>query len=288
MKTIKAISISDRKGIRKENRSTARLIKDFGLENDAHGGKWHRQVSFLAQESINTMREKGLDVVAGNFAENITTEGLDLVSLGVGKHLQIGEAEIVISQLGKICHNRCAIFHQAGDCVMPREGIFGVVLKGGEIETGDHIKILAKTSRSAAIIATADDEKLYGEQIREQIGGRGNPAFVRFDNLSDKNSTLEAILKDLTDTQHIDDIIIFDPSGGHGLALAAYEKVADRENIYRKDNSTIYYCRRVDDLTSLSPVHSYSSKHEFFKANLCKSSLSKDRSQRPGLVKTHR
>lgn len=250
MKTIKAISISDRKGIRKENKSTTRLIKDFGLENDAHGGKWHRQVSFLAQESINTMREKGLDVVAGNFAENITTEGLDLVPLGVGKHLQIGEAEIVISQLGKICHNRCAIYHQAGDCVMPREGIFGVVLKGGKIKTGDHIEILAKTSRSAAIIATADDEKLYGEQIRKQVGGKGNPAFIRFDNLSDKNSNLETILKDLTDTQHIDDIIIFDPSGGHGLALAAYEKVGERENIYRKDNSTIYYCRRIDDLTS--------------------------------------
>ena len=161
MKTIKAISISDRKGIRKENKSTTQLIKDFGLENDAHGGKWHRQVSFLAQESINTMREKGLDVVAGNFAENITTEGLDLVPLGVGKHLQIGEAEIVISQLGKICHNRCAIFHQAGDCVMPREGIFGVVLKGGKIKTGDQIEILTQTSRSAAIIATANDEKLY-------------------------------------------------------------------------------------------------------------------------------
>lgn len=133
---------------------------------------------------------------------------------------------------------------------MPREGIFGVVLKGGKIKTGDHIEILAKTSRSAAIIATADDEKLYGEQIREQVGGKGNLAFIRFDNLSDKNNNLEAILKDLTDTQHIDDIIIFDPSGGHGLALAAYEKVGERGNIYRKDNSTIYYCRRINDLTS--------------------------------------
>ncbi len=250
MKTIRAISISDRKGMRKENRSATRLIKGFGLENDAHGGKWHRQVSFLAQESIDFMREKGLDVVAGNFAENITTEGLDLVPLGVGKHLQIGEAEIVISQLGKICHNRCAIFHQAGDCVMPREGIFGVVLKSGGIKTGDHIEVLAETSRSAAIIATEDDDKLYGEQIKEQVGAKWNPAFIRVDSLSDKNSNLEAILKDLTDTQHIDDIIIFDPSGGHGLVLAAYEKVEEGENIYQKDNSTIYYCRSVDDLTS--------------------------------------
>ncbi len=133
---------------------------------------------------------------------------------------------------------------------MPREGIFGVVLKGGKIKTGDQIEILTQTSRSAAIIATANDEKLYGEQIREQVSRKGNPAFIRFDNLSDKNSNLETILKDLTDTQHIDDIIIFDPSGGHGLALAAYEKVEERENIYLKDNSTIYYCRRIDDITS--------------------------------------
>ncbi len=187
--------------MRKENRSVARLIKGFGIENDAHGGKWHRQGSFLAQESIDFMREKGLDVVAGNFAENITTEGLDLVPLGVGKHLQIGEAEIVLSQLGKICHNRCAIYHQAGDCVMPREGVFGVVLEGGEIKTGDQIEILAETSRSAAIIAAADDEKLYGEQIREYVCAKWNPAFIRFDSLSDKNSNFEAILKDLTDTQ---------------------------------------------------------------------------------------
>ena len=251
MKTIKAISISDRKGMRKENRSTTHLIKGFGLENDAHGGRWHRQVSFLAQESIDFMCEKGLDVVAGNFAENITTEGLDLVPLGVGKHLQIGDAEIVISQLGKICHNRCAIYHQAGDCVMPREGVFGVVLKGGKIKTGDQIEILAETSRSAAIIATAADEKLCGRQAREHIRAKGNPAFIRFDNLSDKNSSLEAILKDLTDTQRIDDIIIFDPPGGHGLALAAYETVGKWANIYRQEKSTIYYCRSIGDLSIL-------------------------------------
>ena len=128
---IKAISISDRKGMRKKNIESTQLIADFGLKDDAHAGKWHRQVSFLAEESIETMRAKGLDVVAGNFAENITTEGLDLTSIRVGTHLKIGESELVISQLGKICHTRCAIYHQAGDCVMPREGIFGVIVQGG-------------------------------------------------------------------------------------------------------------------------------------------------------------
>ena len=113
---VKAISISDRKGIRKNNIDVGELLVDFGLAGDAHGGDWHRQVSLLAQESIDTMRARGLDVVAGNFAENITTEGIDLSALPVGTHLMVGETELVVSQLGKICHHRCAIYHQAGDC----------------------------------------------------------------------------------------------------------------------------------------------------------------------------
>ncbi|MBM9531821.1 MOSC domain-containing protein, partial [Desulfoprunum benzoelyticum] len=130
---VKAISISDRKGIRKNNIASGELLAGFGLAGDAHGGDWHRQVSLLAQESIETMRAGGLDVVAGNFAENITTKGIDLTTLPVGTHLMIGETELVVSQLGKICHHRCAIYHQAGDCVMPREGLFAVVRKGGII-----------------------------------------------------------------------------------------------------------------------------------------------------------
>lgn len=245
MKVIKAISISDRKGIRKKNRAAVLLRKNFGLEDDAHAGDWHRQVSFLAQESINFMRQKGLDVVAGNFAENITTEGIDLVALTVGTHLQIGATELVISQLGKICHNRCAIYHQAGDCVMPREGIFGVVLKGGQINVGDKIKVLDSTSSSAAIVATKKDEEQHGKLLLKKIHEKRAPAFTRFDSLSDKQTTLDAILKDLTATQHIDDIIIFDPSGSCELALVGYEKAQNRENAYVKDNSTIYYLKTI-------------------------------------------
>jgi molybdopterin adenylyltransferase len=139
---IKAISISDRKGVRKKNIDSTKLVVDFGLADDAHGGKWHRQVSFLAEESIETMREKGLDVVAGNFAENITTEGIDLTDLPVGTHVTIGDSELIISQLGKICHTRCAIYHQAGDCVMPKEGVFAIVLEDGPVKTGDSVEIL--------------------------------------------------------------------------------------------------------------------------------------------------
>lgn len=248
MKIIKAISISDRKGVRKKNRDTVFLRENFGLEEDAHGGDWHRQVSFLAQESINFMRQKGLDVVAGNFAENITTEGIDLVALTVGTHLQIGATELVISQLGKICHNRCAIYHQAGDCVMPREGIFGVVLKGGQIKVDDKINVLDSISSSAAIVATKKDEEKHGKLLRERINEKRNPAFIRFDSLSSKQTTLDAILKDLTDTQHIDDIIVFDPSGSYGLALAGYEKAQHREDAYIKDNSTIYCIKTTEDL----------------------------------------
>ncbi len=150
----------------KKTFNPVKLIPDFGLEGDAHGGKWHRQVSFLAQESITTMRDKGLDVVAGNFAENITTEGLDLTSLTVGTHVRIGESELVISQLGKICHTRCAIYHQAGDCVMPREGIFGVVLKGGTIRVGDTIEVQNKFSEAAAIISTKEIETSSGDELQ--------------------------------------------------------------------------------------------------------------------------
>ncbi len=249
MSRIKAISISDRKGIRKKNIQTSRLLVDFGLENDAHAGKWQRQVSFLAQESIDSMREKGLDVVAGNFAENITTEDFDLLNLPVGCHLKIGAAELVISLLGKICHTRFAIYHQAGDCVMPREGIFAVVVANGEIQVGDQIEILDKTSQSAAIIATKETEQSVGAELLKHIHDRFSPAFTRFDILSEKEGgSLPAILEDLTATQKTDNIIIFDPSGSHGLALAGLQKVPDTDNCYLKNASNIIHCRSLDDL----------------------------------------
>ncbi len=234
--------------MRKKNIDSSILIENFGLENDAHGGKWHRQVSFLAQESINFMREKGLDVVAGNFAENITTEGINLVGLQVGSHLNMGECEIIISQLGKICHNRCAIYHQAGDCVMPREGVFGIVSRGGRISVGDTISIPGKISATAALIATGNDEKEFGGDLRRKITEEKAPAFIRFDSLDDKNRDLTQILTDLTETQKIDDIVLFDPSGSHGLALTGFERIDDKKNLYRKNSSTLHLCRNRDEL----------------------------------------
>jgi len=139
---IVAISVSLKKGVKKTNIHSGILIENHGLENDAHAGDWHRQVSLLAIESITKIREKGLDVSPGDFAENITTEGIRLWELPVGTRMKLGEEVLVeITQIGKECHDRCAIYHQVGDCVMPREGIFVKVLKGGTIRPADAIKI---------------------------------------------------------------------------------------------------------------------------------------------------
>lgn len=139
---IVAVCTSLNRGERKKNVGSARLLEGLGLEGDGHAGYAHRQVSLLALESIQKMRDKGLDVHPGDFAENITTENMELTALPVGTRLQIGEVILEVSQIGKECHTRCAIYYQAGDCVMPKEGIFAVVLTGGFIANGDSIEVL--------------------------------------------------------------------------------------------------------------------------------------------------
>lgn len=143
---IVSVNISDKKGIRKKPVGEALLKEEYGIEGDAHASsEWHRQVSLLALESIRKMQGMGLDVKPGDFAENITTEGIDLLSLPVGTQLTIGNGiEVEVSQIGKECHTRCAIYYQAGDCVMPKEGIFVRVLKGGKIKKGDIITVNCK------------------------------------------------------------------------------------------------------------------------------------------------
>lgn len=143
MGKIVAVCTSEKKGMRKKNVGQGVLLADFGLEGDAHGGPWHRQVSLLAMESIEKMRGKGLDVHPGDFAENLTTEGIELVSLPIGTRLKIGEASIgEVTQIGKECHHHCAIYEQAGDCVMPREGIFIKVILGGRVQLGDQVEVM--------------------------------------------------------------------------------------------------------------------------------------------------
>ena len=137
---ILALSTSESKGTRKQNVREIRLLENWGMEGDAHAGDWHRQISLLAMESIEKIHALGLtEVVPGDFAENITTACIDLMSLTVGDHLQLGECELEITQIGKECHSRCAIYYQVGDCVMPREGIFARVIRGGVLRVGDPV-----------------------------------------------------------------------------------------------------------------------------------------------------
>jgi MOSC domain-containing protein YiiM len=144
MAKIISINVSPKKGMRKKSVDSAVLKDNYGIENDAHASdKWHRQVSLLGTESIKKIQDKGVDVGPGDFAENITTEGVTLYTLPIGTKMTIGQdIELEVSQIGKVCHDRCAIYEQAGDCVMPREGIFVKVIKGGTIKTGDEINIL--------------------------------------------------------------------------------------------------------------------------------------------------
>lgn len=142
---IAAVCISKEKGVRKENIGVAMLRANWGMEGDAHAGKWHRQISLLSVDSIEKMREigrqRGLDLTPGDFAENLTTEGLELFKLPVGTYLKAGETLLEVTQIGKSCHHHCEIFKQVGQCVMPKEGIFTRVLVGGTIKTEDSIEI---------------------------------------------------------------------------------------------------------------------------------------------------
>jgi len=140
---IKAISVSKEKGTKKVNVPEAELRADFGIIGDAHAGNWHRQVSLLAVESIDRMVAKGAKVSPGDFAENITTEGLNLHELPVGSKLKLGQSvELEITQFGKKCHSRCEIFEQMGDCIMPREGVFAKVTRAGAISVGGVIEVI--------------------------------------------------------------------------------------------------------------------------------------------------
>ncbi|KAF1682306.1 MULTISPECIES: MOSC domain-containing protein [unclassified Veillonella] len=142
MANVIAISISEKKGQKKHNIPEAKLITDFGMEGDAHAGKWHRQISLLGIQSIDLMRAKGADVNPGDFAENITIEGIVLYELPVGTRLFVGEEVLLeVTQIGKECHSGCEIQKQVGSCIMPTQGIFAKVLSGGMIHVGDTVVV---------------------------------------------------------------------------------------------------------------------------------------------------
>jgi molybdenum cofactor synthesis domain-containing protein len=221
MGKIYSISISEKKGTKKTNVKSAQIIDDYGIQNDAHAGKWHRQISFLAKESIEKMVKLGLNVKSGDFAENITTEGIDLCKLKVGEMLKINDIEFTISQIGKICHHRCAIYYQAGDCIMPKEGIFAKVKGSGVINVGDKIEVLPKKNFSVAVITLSDKgskgerEDLTGKEIIDFLKNKLEPSFIRYEMIPDEKPILENMLADFADLQYFDLIIT---NGSTGIA----------------------------------------------------------------------
>lgn len=156
---IKAICISEKKGVEKRPVESAYLIENHGIENDAHAGKWHRQVSLLSYDKVEDFNARGGNVQDGDFGENLLVKGIDFRSLPVGTIFYIGDAVLKMTQIGKECHSHCAIFHRVGECIMPKQGVFAEVLKGGLIKPGDEVVVEApKIDRpfTSAIITLSD------------------------------------------------------------------------------------------------------------------------------------
>jgi molybdopterin adenylyltransferase len=167
MGRIEAVCISGKKGERKTPVPSADFRAGHGIESDAHAGPWHRQVSLLTLEDVESMRQRGLpDLAPGDFAENVTVSGLDLAACGLGTRLRLGDGVVLsVTQIGKVCHSRCAIYEAAGDCIMPRLGVFARVEKGGRVQAGDSIEILELVPRERfqAVVLTISDRCSRGE-----------------------------------------------------------------------------------------------------------------------------
>ena len=144
MVKIRAICISEKRGTQKSSIPEAEFIEDWGIKGDAHAGKWHRQVSLLSYDKIQAFRAKGAEVEDGAFGENLVVEGIDFAMLPVGTRFCSGDVVLELTQIGKECHHGCAIFQKMGDCIMPREGVFTRVLKGGMLHVGDDLRILTE------------------------------------------------------------------------------------------------------------------------------------------------
>lgn len=223
MGKILGICISEKRGTEKHEIPEANLVKDWGIEGDAHGGKWHRQVSLLSFEKIEDFRAKGAEVDFGAFGENLIVEGYDLRALPVGTRFQIGDAVLELTQIGKECHSHCQIYKRMGDCIMPREGVFTEVVKPGHIKVDDEITMIPpKKDRpfTAAVITLSDKgaagerEDKSGPKIVEMIGEAGYDVKETL-LLPDGRTVLEKQLIRLADQRQIN--VIF-TTGGTGFA----------------------------------------------------------------------
>ena len=223
MGKIIAICISEKKGTQKTEVNSAILKEDWGIEGDAHGGKWHRQVSMLSLEKIEDFRLQGAKVDFGAFGENLVVEGFDLRTLPVGTRFQIGEAILELTQIGKECHSHCEIYKVMGDCIMPREGVFTKVIKGGEIRPGDEVKILPLSKDRPFLVAviTLSDKGYAGERedksgplIQEMLEKEGYEVIETL-LLPDGKSGLERQLCRLADQRQVNLILT---TGGTGFS----------------------------------------------------------------------
>lgn len=223
MGRILGICISEKRGTEKQEIQEADLVKNWGIEGDAHGGKWHRQVSLLSFEKIEAFRAKGAEVDFGAFGENLIVEGYDLRTLPVGTRFQIGDAVLELTQIGKECHSYCQIYHRMGDCIMPREGVFTEVIKSGHIKAGDEISVIPpKKDRpiTAAVITLSDKgavgrrEDKSGPKIVEMTEAAGYEVKEAL-LLPDGTEALQKQLIRLADQRQIN--VIF-TTGGTGFA----------------------------------------------------------------------
>lgn len=243
MGKILAICISERRGTQKHRVASAKLIKDWGIEGDAHAGKWHRQVSLLSAERVDEFRAKGADVSDGAFGENIVAEGFDFKNLPVGTVFRCGDAVLEMTQIGKQCHAHCEIYKVMGDCIMPREGVFAKVICGGEIHVGDTLEIIggaadcnskesdtecespAAAGEGKALLAaviTVSDKASRGE--REDLAGPAAEKILEAHGyevahkeiVPDEQPMIEAALKMCADEKHIHLIVT---SGGTGFSV---------------------------------------------------------------------
>lgn len=218
---VKAVCISEKRGTEKKNVKQVKLIENYGLEHDAHAGNWHRQVSLLSYDKVVEFNQKGANIQAGGFGENLLVEGIDFRNLKVKTRLQCGEVLLEITQIGKECHHHCQIYQRMGECIMPVEGVFAKVIHGGEIKIGDVMKVLPQKKLSAAVITLSDKgsqglrEDTSGKKIKEILIEHDYDV-VEYFILSDDQKTLEKELIRLCDEVCVNLIIT---TGGTGFSL---------------------------------------------------------------------
>ena len=222
MGTVLAVCTSAEKGVQKRDVHSAHFTPEWGIDGDAHAGKWHRQVSLLSADKIEAFRARGAQVVYGDFGENLVVSGFDFRSLPVGTLLRCGEVLLEMTQIGKECHSHCAIYKTMGDCIMPREGVFARVLEGGTITVGDEMSIVERTSPlpyQAAVITLSDKgaagerEDKSGPAIVEELEARGYEVVEKL-LLADGVGPLKAQLIRLCDQRQLDLILT---TGGTGF-----------------------------------------------------------------------